>query len=443
MPMFYRERGLHELYADDPERADALVFDRLTGPSRRGFLSGSGLATMTAMIGAPIAMAEFMPGGFVPRAFAQDAKEPKLLKMDGKAELVVLGDKPLVAETPAHMLDDDVTPTEKFYIRNNGTPPEAPKDGDAWEIAIDGEVEKPMKITVGDLKKRFKKVTYVLQLECGGNGRSAFDPPARGNQWTVGGMGCARWSGVALGDVLKAAGLKPSAKYTAHYGADVHLSGNPETPTLSRGVRLAKAMDQHTILAFEMNGKPIPNVHGGPVRLIVPGWAGSASHKWLKRVWIRDKEHDGPGMTGASYRVPTIPGVPGDPKFDVKTMRVLESMPVRSIITNVKDGHKFPAKTREIALRGKAWAGDNTVRAVQVSADYGQRWTAAQVKAPANRFAWQRWDAKLKVPTEGYYELWVRATDSNGKTQPPVAPFWNPQGYGANTWHRVRVLVEA
>jgi len=443
MTMFYRERGLHELYRDDPERADALVFGRRTGATRRGFLGGSGLATMTAMIGAPLALSELLPGGLIPKAFAQAANAPKILKMDGKAELVVLGDRPLVAETPAHLLDDDVTPTEKFYIRNNGNPPDAAKDPDAWEIAIDGEVNKPLKITVGELKKRFRKVTYVLQLECGGNGRSAFEPPARGNQWTMGGVGCARWSGVALADVLKAAGLKPSAKYTAHYGADIHLSGNPETPTLSRGVRLAKAMDPHTIVAFEMNGKPIPNVHGGPVRLIVPGWAGSASHKWLKRIWIRDKEHDGAGMTGASYRVPTIPGVPGDPKFDTKTMRILESMPVRSVITNVKDGHKFPAKTREIALRGQAWAGDNSIAAVHVSADYGQSWTAAQVSAPANRYAWQRWNGKLKVATQGYYELWVRATDSAGKTQPPVAGLWNPQGYGANTWHRVRVFVEA
>jgi DMSO/TMAO reductase YedYZ molybdopterin-dependent catalytic subunit len=443
MPMFYRERGLFELYADDPERADALVFERRTGATRRGFLSGSGLATMTAMIGAPIAMAELMPGGLIPAAFAQTAKEPKLLKMDGKAELVVLGDRPLVAETPAWMLDDDVTPTEKFYIRNNGTPPEAAKDPDAWEIVIDGEVTKPLKITVGELNKKFKKVSYVLQLECGGNGRSAFEPPARGNQWTNGGVGCARWGGVALGDVLKAAGLKPSAKYTAHYGADVHLSGNPDTPTLSRGVRLAKAMDQYTLIAFEMNGKPIPNIHGGPVRLIVPGWAGSASHKWLKRVWIRDKVHDGPGMKAPAYSTPTVPGVPGDPKFDVSKMKILESMPVRSVITNVKDGQKFPAQTRELALRGKAWAGDNNVTAVHVSADYGQTWTATQVSAPANRYAWQKWAGKLKLANPGYYELWVRATDSSGKSQAMAAPFWNPQGYGANVIQRVRVLVEA
>jgi len=443
MPMFYRERGLHELYADDPERADALVFDRRAGATRRGFLGGSGLATMTAMIGAPIAFAELMPGGFVPKAFAQAAKEPKLLKMDGKAELVVLGDRPLVAETPAHMLDDDVTPTEKFYIRNNGQIPEPAADGDAWEIVIDGEVNKPMKITVGELKKKFKKVTYQLQLECGGNGRSAFEPPARGNQWTNGGAGCARWSGVALADVLKAAGLKPSAKYTAHYGADVHLSGDPNTPSLSRGVRLAKAMDQHSLLVFEMNGKPLMNIHGFPVRLLYPGWSGSASQKWLKRIWVRDRVHDGTGMKPPAYSTPTVPGVPGDPKFDVSKMRILESMPVRSVITNVKDGQKFPANTREIALRGHAWAGDNTVTAVQVSADYGQTWVKAEVKPAANRYAWQNWAGKLKVPTHGYYEFWVKASDSGGKSQAHSAQFWNPQGYGANVFHRVRVLVEA
>jgi DMSO/TMAO reductase YedYZ molybdopterin-dependent catalytic subunit len=256
-------------------------------------------------------------------------------------------------------------------------------------------------------------------------------------------MGCARWSGAVLGDVLKAAGLKPSAKYTAHYGADLHLSGDPNTPPLSRGVRLAKAMDAHTIIAYEMNGKPIPNIHGGPVRLLVPGWAGSASHKWLKRVWIRDKEHDGPGMKPPAYAVPTIPGVPGDPKFDVSKMRILESMPVRSVITNVKDGQKFPAKTRDIALSGKAWAGDNTVTAVQLSADFGQTWSPAQVAAPVNRFAWQKWTGRLRLPTHGYYELWVKATDSSGKSQAHAAQFWNPQGYGANVFHRVRVLVEA
>ena len=149
----------------------------------------------------------------------------------------MLGDKPLVAETPESLLDDDTTPIEKFYIRNNGQIPDETKNPDAWKITIDGEVNKKIEITLGELKSKYKAVTRRMVLECGGNGRAAFSPPARGNQWTNGGAGCAEWTGVPLADVLKAAGLKTSAKYTAHYAADLHLSGDASKPTISRGVR--------------------------------------------------------------------------------------------------------------------------------------------------------------------------------------------------------------
>ena len=223
----------------------------------------------------------------------------------------MLGEKPLVAETPESLLDDDTTPIEKFYIRNNGQIPEETKNPDAWKITIDGEVNNKIEITLGELKSKYKAVTRRMVLECGGNGRAAFSPPARGNQWTNGGAGCAEWTGVPLADLLKKAGLKPSAKYTAHYAADLHLSGDAGKPTISRGVRIEKAMDPNTLIVWAMNGKPLPNIHGGPVRLIVPGWAGSASQKWLTRITIRDREHDGPGMTEFSYRTAIKPMVPG------------------------------------------------------------------------------------------------------------------------------------
>ena len=143
----------------------------------------------------------------------------------------MLGERPLVAETPESLLDDDTTPIEKFYIRNNGQIPDEAKDPDAWKIAIDGEVNNKLEITLGELKSKYKAVTRRMVLECGGNGRSAFSPPARGNQWTNGGAGCAEWTGVPLADVLKTAGLKPCAKYTAHYAADLHLSGDAGKPS--------------------------------------------------------------------------------------------------------------------------------------------------------------------------------------------------------------------
>ncbi len=442
-----RERSLDELYADDPERADALVFGRRTGPSRRGFLKGAGLTAMAAAVGAAIPFAGRMPAGLVPAALAQatdatGAAGPTLLRMDGKAGLVVLQQRPLVAETPEHMLDEAVTPTENFFIRNNGLMPDPPADPLAWRIAVDGEVNNPLTLAVGELERKFEPVTYRLQLECGGNGRAGFFPPARGNQWNNGAVGCAEWSGVRLADVLKAAGPKPSAVYTGHYGADPHLSGDPGRPSLSRGMRLEKAMEPHTLIALRMNGRPLPPVHGAPVRLVVPGWPGSLSAKWLTRLWVRDREHDGPGMTGTAYRVARRPMIPGD-RADAANMAILESMPVRSIITSPVHGAELPAGTRRLELRGHAWAGDLAAGAVHVSIDYGAHWMPATLQPPANRYAWQRWTASVALPGTGYYEAWVRATDTAGRMQPHVVGDWNPQGYGGNAMHRIAVLAKA
>jgi sulfite oxidase len=191
---------------------------------------------------------------------------------------------------------------------------------------------------------------------------------------------------------------------------------------------------------FAMDGQPLPNIHGGPVRLIIPGWPGSVSSKWLTRIWVRDKVHDGPGMGGTSYRVAITPMVPGD-RPDEKNFRDLESMPVRSIITSPMNGTSFGKDVREVKLRGAAWAGDFTVRRVDVSIDFGASWKRAQLSAPKNPYDWQRWTATVKLPSEGYYEIWTRATDSRGVMQPHVAGSWNPQGYGANPMHRIAIRI--
>ena len=441
------QQGASDLSAGANPPADGI------SSSRRRFLGGTGLAAVGAAIGSAMPFSNDL-GSLIPPAAAQGSapapaapaapaapKGPQYLKFPDKNEgLVVLGDRPLVAETPESLLDDDTTPIEKFYIRNNGQIPEETKDPDGWKITIDGEVTSKVEITLGELKKKYAAVTRRMVLECGGNGRAAFSPPARGNQWTNGGAGCAEWTGVQLADVLKTAGLKPSAKYTAHYSADLHLSGNANTPPLSRGVRIEKAMDPNTLIVWAMNGQPLPNIHGGPVRLIVPGWAGSASQKWLTRITIRDKEHDGPGMTEFSYRVAIKPMVPGD-KGDPKNFRILESMPVRSIITSPANGTKIAAGTKELKLRGASWAGDLAVKQVDISTDFGATWQKTTLAKPKNKFDWQRWTASVKLPSDGYYEIWARATDEKGMMQPHQAGFWNPQGYGGNAMHRIAVLV--
>jgi sulfite oxidase len=439
-----RERSINELYQNDPERADAVVFGRRTRIDRRGFLSASGLAAIGAAVGGTIPFADRMPGGLIPAALAQSPpappKGPQYLNFPGKSDkLVVLGERPLVAETPEHLLDDDTTPVDKFFIRNNGQIPEAAKDPDNWKIAVDGEVNQKLELTLAELKAKFRPVTQRMVLECGGNGRSFFSPQARGNQWTNGGVGCAEWTGVRLADVLKAAGLKPSAVFTGHYGADRNLA-DASKDAISRGVPMKKALDANNLIVFAMDGQPLPNIHGGPVRLIIPGWPGSVSSKWLTRIWVREKVHDGPGMGGTSYRVAISPMVPGD-RPDEKNFRDLESMPVRSIITSPMNGTSFGKDVREVKLRGAAWAGDFTVKRVDVSIDFGASWKRAQLSAPKNPYDWQRWTATVKLPSEGYYEIWTRATDSRGIMQPHVAGSWNPQGYGGNPMHRIAIRI--
>ena len=358
----------------------------------------------------------------------------------GKDGLSLLGEVPLVAETPEEFLDDETTPMARFFVRNNGLLPEPAKNAEAWNFTVDGEVERPLRLTLAELKKGFPHKNFRMVLECGGNGRSFFEPKAEGNPWTNGGVGCAEWTGVSLGDVLREAGLTEAALFTGHFGADPDRTGSFERQAMSRGVPVAKALEEHTLLVWAMNGEPLPFIHGGPLRLIVPGWPGSLSQKWLKRIWIRDREHDGPGMTGLSYRLPVHPLPPGSDGQGVET-RILESMPVRSIVTAPADGSRYPEGTRTIEVRGAAWAGDEAVARVDVTADGGATWTAADMQPPRNRYDWVRWRVSLALPGDGFYEIFARATDAQGRAQPFRAANWNPNGYGCNVMHRVAIMV--
>ena len=437
--MANKKRGIHELYAADPARADELVWGRKADPiTRRGFLTNGGLLAMSAAVGATIPFAHLMPGGLIPAAIAQ-SNQP--FEIPGKEGLVILNDRPVNAETPAHLLDDDVTPAKYLFVRNNGNPPIAANiDPERWTLEIGGEsAERTMTFSVTELKERFKHHTYQLQLECGGNGRSEFVPPASGNQWSVGAVGCPEWTGVRLRDVLEHVGINEDAVYVAYYGADTHASGDPTKVPISRGVPVAKALEKETLIAWSMNGEAIPYQNGFPLRLVCAGWPGSVSGKWLRKIVVRDRVHDGPKMTGTSYRVPCKPVAPGS-TVPEDELCIIESMPVKSLITFPKSGVEHPLGTA-FSLRGHAWAGDRAVSKVQVSTDFGARWHKADLRKPANRFAWQRWHAEVEFPQTGYYEVWARATDTAGVSQPMVLPGWNPKGYLNNACHRIAVQV--
>ncbi len=358
-----------------------------------------------------------------------------------KNELNILNDRPLNAECPMHLLDDSVTPNHRMFVRNNGIVPPAAYDKSlrTWTLRIDGDVKKEKAFTMLELKSLFKHYTYQIVLECGGNGRAGFYPPTPGNQWKYGAVGAPLWTGIRLADVLSYLGLKNSAKYLGYYSMDLHPSGDAKKDVISRGFPISKAMDPMTLIAFEMNGKPLSPLHGYPARIICPGYPASASGKWLKRLWIRNRVHDGEKMTGGAYQVPKYPIQPGD-SVSEKDMKIIEKMPVKSIITFPKSGSKISFKNK-IEVRGFAWTGEEKVTKVDISFDHGQTWVATKLELAANPFAWQRWRVNIKVPSKGYYEIWARATDTTGRCQSMVIPGWNPKGYLNNAMPRISLEV--
>lgn len=405
--------------------------------SRRDFLKKGGLAALGALLGTEVVFAAHFPANLIPVGLLS---EEDAFEIPGKSEhLLLLNDRPINAETPPHLLDDTVTPAALFFVRNNGIPPEKP-DASTWTLTIDGEsAEKEVSFSLDELKKRFTHHTLRLTLECGGNGRAEFNPPAKGNQWGLGAVGCPEWTGVRLRDVLEAAGIKSDAVYIGYYGADTHMSGDLQKKPISRGVPMSKALADESLIAWAMNDEDLPLMNGFPLRLVFGGWPASTSGKWLERISIRNKIHDGPKMGGNAYRVPCKSVQPGAAVAD-EDMCIIESMPVKSIITFPKTGGILRDR-KTVEVRGHAWAGDLDVKQVHVSIDFGATWRLCSLNSPANRHAWQQWKTTVSFPKEGYYEVWARATDTEDRAQPMVVPGWNPKGYLNNACHRIAVKV--
>lgn len=397
--------------------------------SRRNLL----LSAVSTALGLSVPFYRAFPDGLIPAAFAVEG----LLPADKSPLLRVLNDRPLNAETPAHLLDGEVTPGALMFIRNNGLPPNT-TDAASWQLTIDGEsVRQIARLSLTELKRRFPHHTYGLTLECGGNGRAEFRPAASGNQWTTGAVACGDWTGIRVRELLDWVGIREDAVYLAYHSADQHLTQDPTKEPISRGIPIAKAMEDETLLAFALNGEPIPPIHGAPLRLVAGGWPASASGKWVNRLSVRDRVHDGAKMGGKSYRVPCTPVAPGEVP---KAMCIIESMPVKSLITAPKSGVVHSIDT-PLAFRGHAWAGDQAVAEVFYSIDFGQTWRPAELSPPRNRLAWQRFKGEVDFPEPGYYELWARAVDDQGISQPIVVPGWNPKGYLNNACHRIAVRV--
>ncbi|MCI0545674.1 MAG: sulfite oxidase [Candidatus Rokubacteria bacterium] len=341
----------------------------------------------------------------------------------GKDKLIVRSPRPINLETPMKELGAPITPNDIFFVRNNYDGGEI--DPAQYTLTVDGDVENPLTLRLDDLK-RMDQVTQTITLECAGNGRGFYSPKAAGIQWETGAVGTAVWKGVRLADVLRQAKPRPTASHVVPNGNDAPPT--PQAPDFIRSHPLWKAMEPHTMIALEMNGQPLPHLHGGPARLIVPGWIGSASIKWLVQLTLADKEWDGPFMQ-RSYRSPRG----ADPKDSYS----LQSVECKSLIMSPLDGAAVTAGSQTIY--GYAWAGEGVVTGVDVSTDGGTIWAPAALVGPAHRYAWRRWEFPWTAAS-GAQTLMARATDSLGRAQPATRAR-DPQGYRWNVIHAVRVNV--
>lgn len=262
-----------------------------------------------------------------------------------------------------------------------------------------------------------------------------FEPKASGNQWKKGEIGTALWKGVRLKDVLEKAHLTDKAKHVIFDGADEPFT--PGSPDFRRSILIEKVLSPETLLVYEMNGQPLPTYHGYPLRVVVPGWGGAASVKWLINITVSDREYDGFYMVD-KYRHPKNPVKPGT-KLSPKDMFVLTELEVKSIITNPHNESKLSSE--KILIKGYAWTGEGYIKKVEVSTDGGKTWQRAKIVRNEGKYVWCSWEFEWRPPQKGYYTLMSKTTDNRGRTQPFI-PYWNQDGYLYNSIDRVNVYVE-
>ena len=334
-----------------------------------------------------------------------------------KRKMRIMNKEPLNAETSIEYLRSWITANSVFFDRNQGGIPKKKIARKDWELFIDGEVQTPLTVSFDEIY-RMPRATVANTLECSGNSRSLLEQKASGNPWTIGGVGNAVWGGVWLKDLLIRAGVKQNAAHVAFEGFDTPLGSS--RIKFIRSIPLEKAMSS-TLLAFEMNGEPLPLKHGYPLRALALGWTGANCVKWLYKITVMEKPFEGYFMDKV-YRVFQKGQEPD-------TGQYVTSLNLKSIITQPLKGERIRAG--RITVLGAAYAGENDVDRVEISVDHGKNWVTAKCIGPHERYAWRQWQYIWEVEEKGSYTIMSRATDVEGRQQPLNAS-WNVLGYGNN-----------
>lgn len=353
----------------------------------------------------------------------------------GKVPLIRRTHRPPNYETPTRAFQDAFTPNEAFFVRYHlSNIPEV--DGDPWRLEIRGDsVDTPVSLSLAQLRGEFETVELAALCLCSGNRRGLSDPHVPGVQWGNGAMGNALWKGVRLRDVLARAGVKTGALEVAFDGADSGIAGGP--PDFIKSLPAWKALDPATLVAFEMNGEPLPHWHGYPARLVVPGWTATYWIKHLTAVEVRAQPLRGFWMN-PGYRLPKgkFPVVDRFLSQETDATTPITEMVVNSLITNIRDQMLYRAGT-PLFVRGVAWDGGHGIVQVQVSTDGGRLWAPAQLGPDLGQYAWRQWTFPF-TPPPGDHTLMARAINRIGSTQTLELNF-NPAGYHNNVVQPVTI----
>jgi len=352
------------------------------------------------------------------------------LLIPGKPGMIVRSERFLDLEMPPELLNSWITPVERFFVRNHMFEPTT-VDARTLKLTIAGQVERPLELGLSDLN-RYPKAGVINTLECAGNGRAFFQPHVPGVQWQKGAVGTARYTGIRLKDVLGKAGVKNTGKHVMFRGLD-EVPG--KVPPFIRSIPIEKAMHADTLLATEMNGRPLPKHHGFPTRVLVPGWIGAASCKWVTEIRVLEKPFEGNFMT-PGYRMPNRLVKPGG-AVDPKDTASITALNVKAVIKRPLDGATISGGV--IAVSGAAWAGENQITKVEISINGGATWHEAKLGPEHVRYAWRLWSYTWR-PKRGDHVVMARATDRSGRVQPAEAA-WNPSGYLYNAIDQVKVHV--
>jgi len=340
----------------------------------------------------------------------------------------IMTENPLNAEPPITALRSWLTPNEAFFNRNQGAIPSEPIDIKQWRLKITGEIKKEVELTFDDILE-MPKVVVANTFECSGNSRSLLKEKAPGNPWTIGGVANVIWTGVNLKDVLMMAGLTDKSNHVAFEGFGRPVGGSGVE--FIRSIPIDKAMDS-TILAYEMNGEPLPNPHGYPMRALPLGWYGANSVKWLNKIIVKEHPYEGYFMDKA-YRI-------FQKGQDPKTGEVVTEIKLKSIITKPLNGDIL--KRGRILISGMAYAGSHTIEAIWLSYDRGNTWHECQFTGPNQKYSWRQWQYLWDVETSGDYTIVSKAKDSKGNEQ-SLQGEWNAHGYCNNGIldHAIKITI--